>query len=118
MMLPPPPRRPSIGKPTTFSKSAPASPGDARHVEVGARVEARFKGEWYGALITELVSDRQFAQVLFDDGVQDTISVGLIRPARLSEGVPVELRLGHDRWLDGQVRRLASRRGQQPECAR
>ena len=104
LMLPPAPRRPSFGRsaknlsPRTAAASSP-------HVAVGARVEASWHGTFYGAQIQALVSGAKFAHVLFDDGMESTVAVGDIRPARIAEGAGVELRLGHTQeWVAGKVR--------------
>ena len=104
LMLPPAPRRPSFGRsaknlsPRTAAASSP-------HVAVGARVEASWHGTFYGAQNQALVSGAKFAHVLFDDGMESTVAVGDIRPARIAEGAGVELRLGHTQeWVAGKVR--------------
>eukprot|EP01046_Picozoa_sp_COSAG06_P017246 COSAG06_NODE_1164_length_10454_cov_5.699179_2_plen_157_part_00 len=113
-MLPPAPRRPSFGRsaknlsPRTAAASSP-------HVAVGARVEASWHGTFYGAQIQALVSGAKFAHVLFDDGMESTVAVGDIRPARIAEGAGVELRLGHTQeWVAGKVRTL--RTDSTPDC--
>jgi hypothetical protein len=92
LMLPPAPRRPSIGQKV----------GTPAHIAVGARIEAAWQGSYYGAQVTALAG--QSAHVLFDDGVESTVGVSEIRAARLPEGTSVELRLSEQDWLPGKVR--------------
>ena len=108
-MLPPAPRRPSFGRKTPVlparKTSTPLIPS-APHVAVGARIEAQFHGEWFPALIQQVVSGLKFAHVLFDDGMDATIAVHELRPARLHEGTAVEIRTegAAQAWAAGKVR--------------
>lgn len=112
LMLPPAPRRPSFGRKTpvlparkTATPLIPSSP----HIAVGARVEAQFHGEWFPALIQQVVSGLKFAHVLFGDGMDATVSVSELRIARLHEGTVVEIRTdgAAQAWAAGQVRSRA-----------
>jgi hypothetical protein len=100
LMLPPAPRRPSVGR--AAKKAAPRS--SSPHVAVGARVEAAWHGQYYGAQVTALAGPKS-AHVLFDDGMESTVAVSEIRAARLLEGASVELRAADQDWAPGKVRK-------------
>ncbi len=102
-MLPPAPRRPSVGRAAKVATPRSSS----ALVAVGARVEAAWHGKYYGAQVTALAGT-QSAQVLFDDGLESTVAVSEIRAARLLEGTSVELRADDQDWAPGKVRNFAS----------
>ena len=75
LMLPPAPRRPSVGR--AAKKATPRS--SSPHVAVGARVEAAWHGQYYGAQVTALDGPKS-VHVLFDDGMESTVAVSEVRP--------------------------------------
>lgn len=98
LMLPPAPRRPSVGR-ANAKKASSHHP----HIAVGARVEALWQGTYYGAQVTGVIGTNS-AHVLFDDGHQSTVAVSEIRAARLLQGTSVELHVANQDWVAGKVR--------------